>query len=75
MSQPLAAAMRRYDLGIEPLGVHLQDVHPPIDVVPTFRKVIDALEEKDAIVNQAQAYAKDKGIGLVAALKELGIAA
>ena len=37
-------------------AVCLADVHPPLEVVPAFRDVASALEEKEAQINEAQAY-------------------
>ncbi|QDT47166.1 putative copper-importing P-type ATPase A [Symmachiella dynata] len=45
-----------YDLGVELTGVNLLDVHPPIDVVPAYRDVADAMEMQQKLVNDAQAY-------------------
>jgi heavy metal translocating P-type ATPase len=36
--------------------VWLGDVHPPLEVVPAFRDVASALEEKESRINEAQAY-------------------
>lgn len=36
--------------------VCLGDVHPPLDVVPAFREVASALEDKEARINRARAY-------------------
>ena len=37
-------------------SVCLGDVHPPLEVVPAFREVASALEEKESRINDAQAY-------------------
>lgn len=42
--------------GIEVLGVRLQDVHPPLEVVSAFREVASAREDKSRLINQAEAY-------------------
>ena len=42
--------------GIEVLGIRLQDIHPPLEVVPSFRDVGSAREDKSRIVNEAVAY-------------------
>jgi membrane protease subunit HflK len=44
------------DSGIEVIAVKLQDVHPPIEVVGAFREVASAREDKNRMVNQAEAY-------------------
>jgi len=36
--------------------VCLGDVHPPLEVVPAFREVASAQEEKEARINEAEAY-------------------
>ncbi len=45
-----------YGSGIEVLSARLQDVHPPQEVVPAYRNVSSAEEEKSSLINQAQAY-------------------
>ncbi len=52
----VAAMMEQYGAGFEVRSVCLGDVHPPLEVVPAFRDVVSALEEKEAMINQAQAY-------------------
>jgi membrane protease subunit HflK len=42
--------------GVEIVGVRLQDVHPPLEVVPAFRDVASAKEDKSRITNEALAY-------------------
>lgn len=49
----------RYDLGVEIISLTLLDVHPPTEVVPSYRDVANALEEQEQAVNSAQAaYAR-----------------
>ena len=43
------------DLGIEIAGFALLDVHPPPQVVPSYRDVANALEEREQSINLAQA--------------------
>jgi len=45
-----------YGLGVEIVDLNLLDVHPPLAVVPAYRDVADALEEREQSVNDAQAY-------------------
>jgi len=52
----LVAVLRPYGAGLEVEAVCLADVHPPLEVVPDFRDVASALEEKEANINQAKAY-------------------
>ncbi len=43
-------------LGVHVTAVRLLDVHPPTKVVPAFRAVATAREEKSMLVHQAEAY-------------------
>jgi Cu+-exporting ATPase len=45
--------------GVEILGIHLADVHPPVEVVDAFRDVASAEEERVMRVNEADAYSKE----------------
>jgi Cu+-exporting ATPase len=45
--------------GVEVLGVHLADVHPPVEVVDAFRDVASAEEERVMRINEADAYSKE----------------
>ena len=38
------------------MSVRLQDVHPPLEVVPAFRDVASAREDKSRIINESLAY-------------------
>ena len=49
----------KYDSGILVIAVQLQDVHPPEEVIDAFRDVASAKEDKNQLVNQAQAYRND----------------
>lgn len=42
--------------GLEPVAVALGDVHPPVEVVSSFRDVSGAREEKEARIEEANAY-------------------
>jgi HflK protein len=42
--------------GLRVLSVRLQDVHPPLEVVDAFREVSSAFEEKNRLMNEAEAY-------------------
>ena len=69
------AAVALYGIGIEVCAVSLQDVHPPLAVVDAFRQVVDALEQKDAAVNRAQAYKSEQvplGRGEAAGIRSKG---
>ena len=45
-----------YDSGLHVLAVQLQDVHPPIEVADAFKDVASAREDKNRIINDADAY-------------------
>lgn len=45
-----------YRVGIEMVSVRLQDVHPPLEVVASFRDVASAREDRSRLVNEAYAY-------------------
>ncbi len=45
-----------YNVGLEVAQVCFGDIHPPLEVVPAFRGVSSSLEEKEAAINEAQAY-------------------
>ena len=46
--------------GIEVQCVRLQDVHPPIELVDTYRDVASAIEEKSRVINEAEAYRNEQ---------------
>ena len=46
-----------YRLGIEITDLQWLDVHPPQAVVPSYRQVADALEDRELFINEAEAYA------------------
>jgi regulator of protease activity HflC (stomatin/prohibitin superfamily) len=51
------ALLARYGAGLQVAEVSFGDIHPPLEVVPAFREVASAMEEKEARINEAQAYA------------------
>ena len=50
------ATLERYGLGIQVTGISLLDVHPPRQVVASYRQVADAIELHEQLVNEAEAY-------------------
>jgi P-type Cu+ transporter len=46
-----------YNLGVEIVELQWLDVHPPQSVVPAYRHVADALEDRELLINEAEAYA------------------
>jgi len=55
----LRARLKAVDAGVEILGIHLADVHPPVEVVASFRDVASAEEDKLMQVNEAEAYSRE----------------
>ncbi len=51
--------LNRYQAGIVVEAVQLQDVHPPEAVADDFKDVASAREDKNRLVNEAQAYRND----------------
>ncbi len=56
----LQRRMDRYDAGIRVLRVKLEDVHPSLEVVDAFREVSAAFEEKNRMINEAEAYRNEQ---------------
>ncbi len=56
----VSAALAICDTGFSVEAVCLGDVHPPLEVVGSFRAVAGAREEKEAKINQAEAYQYEK---------------
>ncbi|HNT87414.1 MAG TPA: FtsH protease activity modulator HflK, partial [Candidatus Hydrogenedentes bacterium] len=50
----------KYGLGVTVLAVQLQDVQPPDEVAPAFRDVATAREERERMINEAQAYEREQ---------------
>ena len=48
-----------YDSGIKVMAVQLQDVHPPKQVIDSFKDVASAKEDKSRFINEAEAYEND----------------
>jgi len=46
-------------VGVEILNVFMREAHPPIEVVPEYRAVASAREQKNEITLKANAYAND----------------
>jgi Cu+-exporting ATPase len=59
----LQARCREYGpdgLGVHLAGVSLHDIHPPQEVVEAYHEVTRSIEQRDQMVNQAQAEAMEK---------------
>ena len=61
----LQRRIARYELGIAIVDLQWLDVHPPKAVVPAYRQVADALEDRELLINEAQAYADRILLGAV----------
>jgi membrane protease subunit HflK len=64
IEQEVAASLQEllggYGAGIDVISVRLQDVHPPVEVVSSFREVSSAREDKSRFMREAEAYANDE---------------
>ena len=45
-----------YQIGVEVIELCLLDIHPPKQVVPAYRQVADALEQREQFINEAEGY-------------------
>jgi modulator of FtsH protease HflK len=54
------AALARYDCGVSLLGVVLDTIQPPDEVVDAFRLVSSAREDSNRIVREAESYVNSK---------------
>lgn len=45
-----------YQMGIHITAVQLQDVHPPKQVIDSFKDVVSAKEDRERLINEAQGY-------------------
>ncbi len=62
--------VQSYGLGIEVVGVTMLDIHPPVAIVPNYRDVANALEEREQLLNEAQTtYVRE----LFSAVGETGV--
>ena len=52
----IADGIAAYNAGIEVVDLNLLDIHPPKQVVAVYRRVADALEEREQLVNEAEAF-------------------
>jgi membrane protease subunit HflK len=71
------AALDSYKTGIQITSVNLQDAQPPEQVQAAFADVVKAREDRQRVINEAQAYANDiipKARGQAARLSEESMA-
>lgn len=59
VKKEIQEVMDLYDSGVEITSVNLQDVQAPEQVQSAFQDVIKAREDKQRLINEAQAYAND----------------
>jgi membrane protease subunit HflK len=59
LERNMKIAVSQLPLGVKILKVLMQEVHPPIEVVPQYRAVASAREQKSEIMLRANAYAND----------------
>ena len=59
-----------YGIGVEVVTLNLLDLHPPRPVVPAYRDVANALEQKEQNVNEGRGYYRSK---VVSAVGERGL--
>lgn len=45
--------------GIEIVSINVKDIHPPVNVSPTFESVIAALQQKEEMINKAMGKASE----------------
>ena len=58
VSEHLQELLDEYGACVEVTAVHLQDVHPPVDIVSAFRSVATAREDRATSINEAKGYQK-----------------
>jgi membrane protease subunit HflK len=56
VSTNLQNALDSLDCGIEIVNINVQDLHPPSTVSPSFENVVAALQKKEQLLNEAQAF-------------------
>jgi regulator of protease activity HflC (stomatin/prohibitin superfamily) len=57
--------LESHGLGIEVANLQWLDVHPPKEIVPAYRQVADALEDREVMINAAEAYATRSLVGTI----------
>jgi membrane protease subunit HflK len=59
IKKEIQEVMDRYESGVEITSVNLQDVQAPEQVQAAFQDVIKAREDKQRLINEAEAYSND----------------
>jgi Cu+-exporting ATPase len=60
MLAELQQRLNRYRTGVRIIRVKLEDVHPSVEVVDAFRDVSGAYEEKNQLIDEADAYRNEQ---------------
>ena len=71
----LQAELDRDRSGIRIEKVYLRDVHPPVQVAPSFQEVLAAMEEKEAMLHDAESYHRDYGTRATGEAREITVKA
>ncbi len=56
----LGAQLDALGAGVEVVSATVQDAHPPLDVVDSFRDAASALEERETLIDEAEGYALER---------------
>ncbi len=56
----LAAQLDALGAGVDVVSATVQDAHPPLHVVDSFRDAASALEEREMLIDQAEGYALER---------------
>jgi membrane protease subunit HflK len=56
LKDDLQAQVNQLGLGLTILYVGMKDVHPPVDVAPAYQNVVSAEEQKQRMIDEANAY-------------------
>jgi membrane protease subunit HflK len=57
LRERIQTSAKELDLGVNILFVCLQDIHPPVKVAHKYEEVVAAMQEKEAKILEAEAYA------------------
>ena len=49
----------KLNLGIEVVHIYFRDLHPPMDVAPSFEDVVSAQEDRETFVEEAKGFQKE----------------
>ncbi|MGC3990441.1 MAG: protease modulator HflK [Chthoniobacteraceae bacterium] len=56
LQEGLQTEVTKLGLGLQILFVGMKDVHPPVDVAPAYQNVVSAEEQKQRMIDEANAY-------------------